>query len=122
VNKRQVWRFSCEFCKRGWFDRKKCAAHESRCIKNADRVCGFCLSRSITQTPLPELLDLLDDHGLDVDRLRDAAKGCPMCMLAAVSTVNRLEGWRRSSEDWWWFDYRAEMAKFAPEEVPLDAF
>lgn len=62
--------------------------------------------------PLDNLMTILDEHGLDIHVLRDAASGCPMCMLAAVMAMNRENGWKRKSEEYWDFDYRAEMIRF----------
>ena len=116
MKERKVWRFSCEFCHHGWFDKKKCAAHELRCVKNRERVCGFCSSHSIKQASMSKLLAVLEDKGLDPEVLREVAGGCPMCMLAAVTAINEMEGYTRRNEDYWWFDYRKEMERFDAQE------
>lgn len=112
MKSRKVWRFNCDFCHHGWFKEKQCRDHEARCVQNPERVCGFCERHTIVQQPLFVLIALLDREGLDIDKLRFAAHECPMCMLAAVMAVNKKEGWRRSSEDFWYFDYAKELRLF----------
>lgn len=118
MNRRKVWRFNCDFCHRGWFKEQKCLAHERVCVQNPGRVCGLCERYGIMQQPMFVMMTLLEDGDLDVDRLRYMAHECPMCMLAAVMAVNKREGWKRSSEDYWLFDYPAEMKRFDEKHNP----
>jgi hypothetical protein len=109
---KRVRRFICEFCHHGWFKEKLCLAHEKRCVQNPSRVCGFCENHEITQCPLFILVAMLEEDGLDIDKLREIARECPMCMLAAVMAVNKKEGWRRTSEEFYYFDYAKELRLF----------
>lgn len=119
MKRRKVWRFNCEFCGKGHFKEQKGLAHERRCVQNPDRICEFCERHSFPQQPLAVLTALLDAEGLDVDKLRVAAQGCPMCMLAAVMSVNKAEGWRRGSEDFWYLDYAKELKRFDEEHEEI---
>jgi hypothetical protein len=112
VKKHKVWRFNCDFCGKGYFKEQKCLAHERGCVRNPGRICGFCERHSLVQENMGKLLRVLDDHGLDIDLLREAAHGCPMCMLSSVMFVNKTEGWKRNSEECWHFDYPAELKRF----------
>lgn len=63
--------------------------------------------------PLSILINLLENvYGLDIDRLRYAAHECPMCMLAAVMACNKRAGLKRGDEEFWEFDYHAELKRF----------
>lgn len=113
MKKRKVWRFNCDFCHRGWFKEQKCLAHEDVCVQNPHRVCGFCERHRIIHQPLSILINLLENvYGLDIDRLRYAAHECPMCMLAAVMACNKRAGSKRGDEEFWEFDYHAELKRF----------
>jgi len=83
--------------------------HEKHCTMNPDRECGMCRKIGEDQEPMANLLNILPDldaviqsdrdkFGIiselsedgprlidkGIDRLRDATKGCPACMLAAI--------------------------------------
>lgn len=112
MKQRKVWRYNCEFCSRGYFKPKKCQDHEKRCIQNPSRVCGMCERNDINQAPLEVLKSVVEDSGYDIDALRQASLGCPMCMLAVVMAENKAMGFSRRSEEWWYFDYAEEMKIF----------
>lgn len=117
----KVSRYYCDFCSRGWFKAQKCLAHEGSCVQNPDRICGVCERYELNQVPTQDIVFFLGQNGLNMPSLRGFTNGCPMCMLAGVMAVNKLEGWNRRSEEHCNFDYRAEMKRFDEEHgVPVE--
>jgi hypothetical protein len=125
MNKRKVWRYSCEFCSKGYFKSKQCAQHERGCAKNPQRICGICDRNSLgLRTPNEILCGLgvasrltgKGEWSYDTEELRKAALGCPLCMLAAVFEINKREGYRRGTEEYCAFDYLTEMKRFISEK------
>jgi hypothetical protein len=105
----------CDHCNKGFWEKKKCLHHEVLCLKNPDRVCGMCKELGVTQRPLSyyESDELSGYWYGDVDELRKAAQGCPLCMLAAKMAVDPA----LSGEDRWvTFDYEAEMKRVEQEK------
>lgn len=88
MRERTIKVFHCDHCRKQLRRRDSMAKHESRCIYNADRKCGFCdftvrnggdpLHRRLLKT----LVVVLWEHGLD--RLKKEAGNCPGCILAAI--------------------------------------
>ena len=70
--------------------------HETGCVSNPNRVCGFCARIGNTQEPIAELVNALgkgDKAGLDaVQAICDC---CPACTLAAI----KQSGLQRSEVD-----------------------
>jgi hypothetical protein len=62
--------------------------HESGCIRNPNRKCGFCAAYEQWggeyqhQTTLAALIDVLQANGLEA--LKEAAGKCPGCVFAAI--------------------------------------
>jgi hypothetical protein len=54
--------------------------HEKNCTANPNRKCGMCGNVGIEG--FVEVLGIGDDAG--VEKLREAANGCPACMLAGI--------------------------------------
>jgi hypothetical protein len=86
--------------------------HEKHCTANPSRICGMC-GGNIGM--IPDFISVLgkgDEEG--VDRLREAANGCPACMLSAIrqshlQTGPDDEGWGfripfnfHKEKDAWW--------------------
>lgn len=100
-------RYYCDHCNKGGGSGGHMRKHEAACTKNPARVCGMCKLIPQEQPNLESLVALLPtveqqkevvraDGGYQsfdsfqpipssvVDALRDAAGGCPACMLAAI--------------------------------------
>jgi hypothetical protein len=112
MKKRQVIQCICDFCGKKMYSIAWMAKHEVRCTKNPNRICGVCKMMEQDQPPIEPLLAILpdpkefvrpicgDDFGdyptfvnytelanateLQLPALREAAKGCPACMMAAL--------------------------------------
>jgi hypothetical protein len=88
MRERTVKIFHCDYCRKQLRRRGAMEKHESRCIYNENRTCGFCefakqqngepLHRRLLKT----LVVVLWEH--DLDRLKKEANGCPGCILAAI--------------------------------------
>lgn len=97
-------RYRCDHCRKTSGSAPAMKRHESGCTANPQRRCGMCKQNQ--HTPLPDLIAALgagDKAG--VDALRDAAEGCPACMLAAI----RQSGLQRATT-------------FGPEGIEDDGF
>ncbi len=101
-------RYYCEFCNKGSGSGGHMKTHESRCTKNPARKCNMCtVLLGQSQPDLAMLIALLptietqmkirhNDYGANtyedwlpvppetVKALREAAGGCPACMMAAL--------------------------------------
>lgn len=87
MRKKKVWRYYCDHCNKGGCSGGCMKRHEASCCRNPSRVCGMCAAAGIgpEQKPTPALVEALgggDKAG--VERLREAAQGCPACMLSAI--------------------------------------
>ena len=124
MKSRHVTRYICDHCNKGWWIKSKCARHEDMCLKNPDRVCGACKERNLLQRPLQFFLDhpaarlnpSIGDWYGDVDKLREMAQGCPLCMLAAKMAMDDEIG--RQEGKWTDFDYNKEMERWRLEAYP----
>lgn len=87
MKRKQVWRYYCDFCGKGGCSGGHMKRHEGSCCRNPNRVCRMCIYAKIgdEQKPMPELIEALGNGSAQgVERLRSAAQGCPVCMLAAI--------------------------------------
>lgn len=108
MNKRRVWRYSCEFCKKSNCSAASISKHEERCTLNPARVCGMCKMVKHPQANMPDLLALLPNpETLEIPSdeaawegrtftdingslaaalplLRAKSHNCPACILAAL--------------------------------------
>lgn len=116
MKSRNVLRYLCDHCNKGFWEKKKCLHHEVLCLKNPDRVCGKCKEHGLTQHPLSYYLDEDTESWYgDIDTLRRLAQGCPLCMLAAKMAVDK-DMW--DEEKWTDFDYAEEVKRFELEKFP----
>ena len=102
---KRVNRYYCDFCKKSGCSAYHMRRHEERCTMNPNRKCGMCdivgeeqkdLTYLMDILPAPEwiegeLVDLVletlrneSDIQAVIPDLRDAANGCPACMMAAL--------------------------------------
>lgn len=87
-------RYYCEFCNKGSGSPSHMKRHEAGCTIRPDRRCGMCKAARVEQ---PSLQDLLCAAGT-VEGLREAAKGCPACMLAAIRQTKWPKKWIECDE------------------------
>ncbi len=109
---KKVNRYYCDHCNKGGFKKKGMAEHELACIKNPTRAhCWLCAQVPQAVTPMSELKTAFET-GTGLGNLREAANGCPACMLAAM--IQYQEGYPYDFE----FDYKKEKASFLDELRP----
>jgi len=111
MRKVKRWRYYCEFCKKkSGGSEGHMARHEKSCTMNPDRICKMCKYGEDAQPSIIDMLEALKialitkeiekfkiDNDLfesetykienekeAVEKLREIANGCPMCMLAAI--------------------------------------
>lgn len=120
MRRKMVWRYYCDFCRKGGCGGGSMKRHEGSCCRNPNRVCRMCVYGGIgdEQKPMPELIEALGNGTTQgVERLRCAAQGCPACMLAAI-IQSKLQRPRVSDEDSGFFvefDFKKERAGFFAE-------
>lgn len=116
MKQKQVWRYYCDHCKKAGGSKHHLQDHEKSCTKNPDRVCNFCLFLGEKQKPISKLLASIPVEMLQGDELgsvdvpaslRDAANGCPACILAALR-----QSWIRK---WVNFEYKKEVEQIFNE-------
>lgn len=117
MRKKRVWRFYCEHCKKAGCSGGHMAKHEAHCCGNPDRVCRMCRvnkSEPNAQKPMAELLAAYENGGSG--GVREAAGGCPACMLAAM-IIWRKQNEDASDEERWCsdFDFKAESQRWLNE-------
>lgn len=82
---KRVNRYYCDHCGKGGCSAGHMRKHEQRCCASPTRVCGMCevaTGGRHQQRPIEELIAALREG--DTAALREAAHGCPACMLAAI--------------------------------------
>jgi len=122
MTSKKVTRYYCDFCRKGSFTAKRMKEHEASCTLNPNRVCSLCAEYNQESTPLAELMAICDtfparaeEQKSHLNDLRDAAEGCPVCMMAAMRQCNA----KKVDEVWFDFDFKEEMREFRKEtEVP----
>jgi len=116
---KRVNRYYCDFCKKSGCSAGHMRRHEERCTMNPNRKCGVCSLREecdpdtaalvallpplASITPEPQTNAYEASLAKTMPKLREAADGCPGCILAALKQT----GWREWS--YGVFDYEAEM-------------
>lgn len=107
---KRVNRYYCDHCRKGSCGKASMVKHEQRCVRNPDRVCGFCRHAGHEQKPLPQLIESLSE---DLKDIRTLAEDCPGCILAAI--VQSGHQHPPDSEDpgfYYNFDFKAEVKTF----------
>lgn len=122
MRKKKVWRYWCEHCGKGGCGGHAIGKHERACIRNPARTCGMCRVAEGEQKPMADLIASLVAGGLQ--ELRQAAGGCPACMLAAIvqerlgrgiKTLAQLsspEAYEEEAGRYGEFDYKKERDAF----------
>lgn len=87
-----VQRHYCDHCGKGMFQRPAMRLHEASCFKNPNRSeCRICKGDSQTGVTHPRELSAAYANGLDA--LREAAGGCPGCMMVGCITYEAEHPW-----------------------------
>lgn len=119
-------RYYCDHCKKAGGSGGHIRRHEFGCTANPNRACGICRENDFHPKPLAELVALcrarathhtdptteFDYHDLDaaaLKELREAADGCPACMLAAMRQAPAFA----SRQD---FNFKEELASVWAEK------
>jgi hypothetical protein len=114
-------RYYCDHCGKGSGNPAAMKKHEAACTANPHRACGMCREAELEQQPMEDLVTALLCHGTDYEKgvevLREAANGCPSCILAAIrqSKVQRAPEWDEDGCDDGVhvpFDFKGEKKKF----------
>lgn len=122
MQKRRVWRYKCEFCKKANCSSYHIAKHEKGCTNNPNRVCRMCnfaampdgyegLSLAEVIAQLPEIdLDSWTDKALGekwLESLRVKMGNCPACILAVMrqAPTEKIPSFVN-------FDYKTEAKAF----------
>ena len=117
---KKVWRYWCDYCKKGGCRKDAIARHEQSCIRNPNRVCRMCLKAGLAQQKTEDLIKAFrgaeaEGEEKAVVALREAANGCPACMLTAVAKLNVLPD-ADGPGRWVNWDYKKELAGFWSEQ------
>lgn len=109
MRSKKVWRHYCDHCNKGSLSKKSMQSHEAHCTKNPDRQCGLCAMVGSNHAPIESLIKAAES-GL-VSELREAADGCPACMLAGIRQMPKdpMDAAGGHFAD---FDYKKESAEF----------
>jgi len=121
MRERMVRRYYCDHCGKGGCSKGHMARHERGCTLNRNRVCGLCAHVGLNQKSADELVDAFrgcgDDDAQRLASLRDAAEGCPACILTALRILfppvkNMDAEDLQFSPPWPDFDFKKELADF----------
>lgn len=118
MRSKRVWRYYCDHCRKGSCGKASMIKHESRCIKNPQRKCGFCERMEFAPVAMPELMKALGSG--DVDALRQKSNGCPACMLAAIVQSKITEPDEDGYGPYIGFVYKEEVERFWKEREPKE--
>jgi hypothetical protein len=113
MKKKQVWRYWCDFCGKAGLSSGHMKNHELHCTKNPNRSCRMCAIMEFDSKPLSELVEIMkpavdgwedsrwafegktynEEKMKDIlpeciKKLREAADGCPACILSAIRQSN----------------------------------
>ena len=118
MRKKRVWRYYCDYCGKGSCSAGAMKQHEAHCTMNPYRTCRVCAlmsgEKEAPPSPMKKMLAVLPpveaiteispltgcrivgEKGHDVlqtviERLEEAADGCPACMLAALRQKGYLD-------------------------------
>ena len=95
---KKVYRYYCDYCKKSGCSKRHLQHHEERCTLNPHRICGYCKLLDQEQPEIDDLLAILPSPEKHsgygnalyaaiedaLPKLREAAGGCPACILAAL--------------------------------------
>jgi hypothetical protein len=93
MKKNKVWRYYCDYCKKGSCSGGHMKKHESSCTMNPNRKCKMCDYGGLKQQPIADLINALgigDDNGFK--KLSNLTDGCPVCILSAINQSGLQKG------------------------------
>lgn len=133
MKSRQVWRHTCDWCKKSLLKRPAMEKHEAHCTANPNRKCRMCaLIGEEPVAPAGELAKMMtpmppsfSESEMEAWRaialpqfaaLRERVNGCPACTLAAL----RQAGMHSNDVEWdfsaagkaWVDDFRREQRNY----------
>ncbi len=125
MTRKKRWRYYCDHCNKSGASGGHMKTHEARCCRNPERVCGFHSDERIEE-PQPALADLTaaleggKSWAEGLKALREAAHGCPACMLAGILQSEVLQEAKEMAhgdpESFPWpeldFDFKKEVESF----------
>lgn len=115
MRQRTVLRYYCDFCNKGGFRRAGMFTHERNCYRNPLRHCATCEAEGLSPAPMPDLIAALE-RGTGLEHVREAAQGCPTCILAAIVQFKDSErdtpDYDPTEPNWIDFDYKKELADY----------
>jgi hypothetical protein len=122
MNKKKVWRYYCEFCKKSGCSAGHLKKHEKGCTANPNRECGLCRTAGLEQEPTAKLVSILMEKipvEEQMKKLRDITENCPACILSAIRQSG-LQHWDFDEDGIekgpnYNFDYKKEAALFWSE-------
>lgn len=121
---KRVLRYYCEHCEKAGYRKSGCGKaamvrHEKHCVHNPNRECRMCTRNDGGLPETPAALAAVIEETMDVNTLREAARGCPACMLAGAAAFNGPKsGWDREEGAPFWLDYKAEHKRFWDDIKP----
>ncbi len=124
MRKKRSWRYYCDHCGKSGGSGGAMSQHERHCTLNPTRECRMCALAGGAPTSMPRLIAALRGNG--VVGAREAADGCPACVLAAIRQDRRERGidmrkmdgpeaeaeWNRYD-----FDYKKEAQAFMDDAI-----
>ena len=125
MTRRPAYRYRCDYCGKTGSSGGHMIGHETTCTMNPNRICRMHNHCEDGQRPIAELIAALTKRETEyrksgngkaaLEDLRDAASGCPMCMLAALRQ-SRADAVEVDEEGMFGvefgFDFKKELAEF----------
>ncbi len=117
MKSKRVLRYYCDHCRKGGCNKWCMEKHEKRCVRNPQRICGFCSLSQLSQKSISELIHALGSGGMPA--LKEAATNCPACILSALvqARFTPVDG----GSIYYDFNYKEAVAEFWREHRALQA-
>ena len=103
MRSKRVLRYWCDYCNKSGGRKDSMIKHEKHCIKNPNRVCRMCIANDSKQLSTDELVFILTTQG--IDKLKEATKNCPACILNAIVKSGKYD----LADKW---SFKEEVNKF----------
>jgi hypothetical protein len=112
MNKKQCWRYKCDFCGRVGYSPAHMRKHEIGCTANKNRTCRMPVHGGDPSKPVIELAAFLNRHDEDfgMKALREACSDCPACILAAIRCSGIQQGHDEGDCPDLKFNFRKELS------------
>lgn len=123
MNRKQVWRYYCDFCGKGRCQAASIINHEKHCTKNPNRECGMC---ALAEHSTPLMVNLRFALIKGIDSLLREAKNCPACTLAAIrqsdATSDDYEWSYIDACEQFWKDLKIEQDNQAQQDILAEMY